>query len=189
MEFEALREMKQDFAERSTADSALTASVQSTERPEVFVVYQARREAADWVEQTLMPGVRRYLCDFIVAFLQQELTVPGRHRTELVVSKLRTTDKVLLVLSHRFNDCKYCRYALQTLVPEHLAKVVVVTLGDCQPPTLFQNTPCLQHDDPNFWHQLHSRLRQSPPTSTGIHDIFERVPYFCYAHMYTYDYL
>ena len=106
------------------------------------------------------------LPEFDFRFLHKELEVPGRHKTEYIVTKLRTTHKVVIVLSSRFNDCKYCRYALQTLIPEQSEKVVPITIENCQPPVILSNISYLTHDDHNFWRKLGLGLFETPAVPT-----------------------
>ena len=146
--------------------TAATEPKQNVERKEIFVVYQNRFEVSGWVNRTLKVGMESYFPEFDFRFLHKELEVPGRHKTEYIVTKLRTTHKVVIVLSSRFNDCKYCRYALQTLIPEQSEKVVPITIENCQPPVILSNISYLTHDDHNFWRKLGLGLFETPAVPT-----------------------
>ena len=129
----------------------------------MVVVYPSHAATREHVLREYREALQTHFTDFKFLFAHEELETPGIQKTEYIVAKLRTAVKVILLFAPKHEDCKYFRYALQTLVPQHLEKVIPVTLGGCTLPVIVQTVSHLRSDDDKFWHKLSRALNHKPP--------------------------
>ena len=130
---------------------------------QVVVVYPSHPQTSEHVMRVYRKPLLSHFKNFRFLFVHEELEVAGVQRTDFIVTKLRTAFKVILLFAPHYDDCKYFRYALQMLIPQHIEKVIPVTLSGCELPVIVQHVAHLRSEDTKFWAKLSGALNAQPP--------------------------
>ena len=138
------------------------AEVKDCDKRLVFVVYGDDTNIETWIKREIEDKIKRDIRDLKLEYLHEGLETSHNRKIEYVTSRIRLCFKVLLVLSNWFEECKYCKYVLQMMVPNSTDKLLPVAMETCDTPTILSNISVLQSKKKSFITLLKKGLTDSP---------------------------